>query len=229
MWYLDAAFQDVDIKTFTDLYGKAMQYAQKSYKLSQHLPSAALILAQYFYSKKNYQNVIRLAEKVLNYTDVKSIQSEAYYWIGRTHHALHAHDNALLFYQKARATNETNLASAIGIGQLQVLQNDVISAKLTFERLLEGWPKCIEALTILGFIYANEANERGSKVDKTAERMKARGFFDKALKLIEETKGRNLDDPNLCIMQSQLCEVDDVDMSLKCISSPLWSVFANGV
>jgi RNA polymerase-associated protein CTR9 len=219
MWYLDAAFQGVDIKTFTDLYGKAMQYAQKSYKLSQHLPSAALILAQYFYSKKNYQNVIRLAEKVLDYTDVKSIQSEAYYWIGRTHHALHAHDNALQFYQKARATNEANLAATIGIGQLQVLQRDVISAKLTFERLLEGSPKCIEALTILGFIYANEAREGGNKVDKSAERTKARGFFDKALKLIEETKGRTLDDPSLCVAQSQLWESDDVDMSLKCKSS----------
>ena len=222
MWYLDAAFQGVDIKTFTDLYGKAMQYAQKSYKLSQHLPSAALILAQYFYLKKNYPNVIRLAEKVLDYTDVKPIQSEAFYWIGRTHHAMHALDNALLFYQKARATNEANLAAVIGIGQLQVLQRDLISAKLTFERLLEASPKCIEALTILGFIYANEANnERASKVDKSAERNKARQFFDKALKLIEETKGRNLDDPSLCVAQAQLWETDDADMSLKCFLPPI--------
>jgi hypothetical protein len=68
----------------------------------------------------------------------------------------------------------------------------------------------------LGFIYANEAREGGNKVDKNAERKKARGFFDKALKLIEETKGRTLDDPRLCVAQSQLWEVDDVDMSLKC-------------
>jgi RNA polymerase-associated protein CTR9 len=219
MWYLDAAFQGVDIKKFTELYGKAMQYAQKAYKISQHLPSAALILAQYFYSKKNYASVTKLAEKVLDYTDVKSIQSEAYYWIGRTHHQLHQFDRAMSYYQKARATMETNLPATIGIGQLQVLQNDLISAKLTFERLLEQVPKCIEALTILAFIYANEANDRSSKMDKSNERAKAKGFFDKALKLIEETKGRTLDDPTLCLAQSQLCELDDIDTSLKCINS----------
>jgi RNA polymerase-associated protein CTR9 len=215
MYYLDAAFQGVDIKTFTDLYGNAMSYAQKAYKLSQHLPSAALVLAQYFYSKKNYTNVIKLCEKVLEYTDVRSIQSDAYYWIGRTHHQLGQYDRAMAFYQRSRATNETNLPAAIGIGQLQVLQSDMISAKLTFERLLEQYPKCIEALTILGFMYANEANDRTTKMDKTAEKAKAKGFFDRALKLIEETPGRSLDDPMLCLAQSQLCESDDIDMALK--------------
>ena len=206
MWYLDAAFQGVDIKTFTELYGKAMQYAQKAYKLSQHLSSAALILSQYFYSKKNFASVTKLAEKVLEYSDVAAISSEAYYWIGRTHHQLHQYDKAMAFYQRARSINEANLPAAIGIGQLQVLQNDYISAKLSFERLLERHPKCIEALTILAFIYSNEVNDRSNKLDKSAE---------KALKLIEETKGRNLDDPMLCLAQAQLCETDDIDVSLK--------------
>lgn len=216
MWYLDAAFQGVDIKTFTELYGKAMQYAQKSYKIAQHLPAAALILAQYFYSKKNYPSVTKLCEKVLEYTDVQAIASDAYYWIARTHHQLQQYDRAMAFYQKARATNEANLPAAIGIGQLQVLQNDLISAKLTFERLLERHPRCIEALTILAFLYAGEANDRSTKMDKSNEKAKARGFFERALKLIDETQGRTLDDPVLCIAQAQLCEVDDVDMSLKC-------------
>lgn len=121
----------------------------------------------------------------------------------------------MAFYQRSRATNEMNLPAAIGIGQLQVLQNDMISAKLTFERLLEQHPKCIEALTILGFVYANEANDRTNKMDKSAEKAKAKGFFDRALKLIEETNGRTLDDPMLCLAQSQLCESDDIDMALK--------------
>src|SRR6202035_4620095 len=181
MWYLDAAFEGVDIKVFTELYGKAMQYAQKPYKLSQHLSSAALILAQYFYSKKNFSSVTKLAEKVLEYTDVAAISSDAYYWIGRTHHQLHQYDKAMAFYQRARSMNETNLPAAIGIGQLQVLQNDYISAKLSFERLLERYPKCIEALTILAFIYSNEVNDRSNKLDKSAEKAKAKGYFDKAL------------------------------------------------
>jgi RNA polymerase-associated protein CTR9 len=218
MYYLDAAFQGVDIKTFTDVYGKAMSYAQKAYKVSQHLPSAALVLAQYFYSKKNFSNVIKLCEKVLEYTDVKSIQSDAYYWIGRSHHQLAQYDRAMTFYSRSRTANEINLPAAIGMGQLQVLQGDMISAKLTFERLLEGNPKCIEALTILGFIYSNEANDRTNKLDKSGEKAKAKGFFERALKLIDETKGRTLDDPSLCIAQSQLCESDDIDMSLKCTS-----------
>ena len=91
----------------------------------------------------------------------------------------------------------------------------MISAKLTFERLLEQHPKCIEALTILGFIYTNEANDRTNKMDKSAEKAKAKGFFEKSLKLIEETKGRSLDDPMLCVAQSQLSEADDVDVALK--------------
>lgn len=220
MWYLDAAFQGVDIDTFTDLYGKAMKYAQKAYRTSPHLPSAGLILTQYFYSKKNYSSVTKLANKVLEHTDVKSIRSEAYYWIGRTHHQLQQYDHAMAFYQKARATNEANLPAAIGIGQLQILQNDIISAKLSFERLLEQYPKCIEALTILAFIYANEANDRTSKMDKSNEKAKAKGLFEKALKLIEETKGRTLDDPSLCVAQAQLCESDDIDVSLKCMYPP---------
>ena len=123
----------------------------------------------------------------------------------------------MAFYQKARGTNEANLPAAIGIGQLQVLQNDLISAKLTFERLLEQHPRCIEALTILAFIYAGEANDRSTKIDKSSEKAKARGFFDRALKLIDETPGRTLDDPVVCVAQAQLCEADDVDMSLKCV------------
>jgi Tfp pilus assembly protein PilF len=122
----------------------------------------------------------------------------------------------MAFYQKSRATNEANLPAAIGIGQLQILQNDPISAKLSFERLVERYPKCIEALTILAFIYANEANDRSTKIDKSSERAKAKGYFEKALKLIEETKGRSLDDPTLCIAQARLCETEDIDQSLKC-------------
>src|SRR5579859_8628 len=216
MWFLDSAFQGVDIKTFTELYGKAMQHAQKAYKISQHLPSAALILAQYFYSKKNYPSVLKLAEKVLEYTDVKSIASDAYYWIARTHHTTHQLDKAMAFYQKSRATNDANLPASIGIGQLQILQGDMISAKLSFERLTERWPKSIEVLTILAFIYAIEASDRLNRmVDKSAERAKAKALFEKALKLIDEAKGRSLDDPMLCIAQAQLLETDDVDAALK--------------
>ena len=219
MWYLDAAFQGANIKKFTESYGKAMQYAQKAYKISQNLPSAALILAQYFYSKKNYSSVTKLAERALQYNLVKSISSDAYYWIGRTHHQLRQYDHAMIFYQKSRAANENNLPAAIGIGQLQVLGGDLISAKLTFERLLEQHPKNIEALTILGFIYANEANDRSNKADQTAEKDKAKSLFAKALKLIEETNGRTLDDPTLCLAQARQCETDEVDESLKCITT----------
>jgi RNA polymerase-associated protein CTR9 len=215
MWYLDAAFKGAKIKTFTQLYGNAMQYAQNAYKISQTVPSPALILAQYFYSRKNYSSVLKLAEKVLQHTQLKSLSSDAFYWIGRTHHQLRQYDLAMAFYQKARVSNENNVAAVIGTGQLQVLGGDLITAKLTFERLLEQVPKCIEALTILGFIYANEANERRNKGDTSNERQKASKLFGTAFKLIEETEGRTLDDPNLCLARARECEGEDIDETLK--------------
>nr|AAC03120.1 Tpr1 [Schizosaccharomyces pombe] len=205
LYYYDLAFQNVNNDSFVQNYGKALQHIQRAFKTRNNDPVASSILERYVYSKKNYEGCIKLAENVIQNSFSSSLIADGYYWMGRAYHQMGNNEKAMASYQKAKAADDRHLLSSVGIGQIQILQNDLTSAKLTFERIAEQNQSCFEALVVLGCLHASD-----SKPDLT----KARMLLDRAFNLVGSSKLPRVVDSDLYITQARLWEKEDTKKSL---------------
>lgn len=215
IYWLTRAFENVvDEVSFQQAYAKGIKFISASYKLK---PSAlaGIVLASYMFSSKKMDALHRTVEKVLAHADLSSLRADAFFWIARGQHAVGIHDKANSFYSLARQTESDMFIASMAIGQLQMTREDITDAKLTFESILEKHPKCIEALAILGSIYAQEALDPNFKGDKTTHRIKANACLDKAIHLTDEHGQRSHTDPSLHFTKAMLAEDDTAAHALR--------------
>ncbi|EPX73075.1 RNA polymerase II associated Paf1 complex subunit Tpr1 [Schizosaccharomyces octosporus yFS286] len=205
LYYYDLAFENVNSENFLRYYGEALRYTQAAFKAMPSDPVSSCILASYVYSKRSLDGCIKLANTVVQSSFSPSLVADGYFWMGRAYHQMQNYEKAMTCYQRARSVEDRHLLSFLGIGQIQILQNDLTSAKLTFERITEQHPKCAEALIILGCLYASEA-----KSDFTKPRM----LLDRAFNLIGSSKIPRVVDSDLYITQARLWEKEDTKKSL---------------
>lgn len=152
LYYMDEAVKNPDDPSFAATYIKALKYTQTAYKLNKNYPAADLVIASYLFSKKDIDSVIKLAERAVQYSNVKSIQSDAYFWMARAYHYLDNLPEALKYYTMAEKENPNNLVAKIGKGLVQMAQNDNESL-MTFESIVKKHPKSTEALFLLALYY----------------------------------------------------------------------------
>ncbi|KAK9474719.1 uncharacterized protein V1510DRAFT_411788 [Dipodascopsis tothii] len=213
IYYQDAAFKDINSPTFVELYGSALQYTQKAYKKTQKLALAGVTLASYLFSKKNMAATIKLCEKVIQYSDVDAITSDGYFWMARAYHHMENYEKAMSLYHKARAAKVDNVLAKIGIGQLQIQNDDFTQAKLTFERVIQEHPKCAEAMLILGSLYAEDYVKRSTREDRSLDKTKSKALLEKYVKLVENRPGMASHEINARLILCRLYEDDNVDMA----------------
>lgn len=154
--YMERALSNVNSPDFATNYAKAMQYIQSAYKRNSNYPAASLVLATYMFSKKNMDGVFKLTEKVVNYSDVPSLISDGYFWMGRAYHFAEDYDKALHYYQLSEEKKRNSALPMIGKGLVQMAQ-DSPEALLTFENIVSQDPKFLEALLLLGLLTAKRA------------------------------------------------------------------------
>ncbi|KAK9452877.1 hypothetical protein V1511DRAFT_490320 [Dipodascopsis uninucleata] len=227
LYYQEKAFSQVTSPDFINLYSSALQYTQKAYKgTNQRLSLAGVTLASYLFSKKQQmETVIKLCERVIEHTDVPAIISDSYFWMARAYHSMQNYDRAMANYQRARAARPDNMLAKVGIGQLQVINNDHTQAKLTFEKIIQEHPKCAEGMLILGYLYAEDyVHQRGAiavvgtnstnaiavsgrdlKVIED-EKRKARILFERYLKLVDARPGISPTEVDVHVTLSELYE-----------------------
>lgn len=156
LFYMEKALGNVEAPSFASDYAKAMSFIQAAYKNNSNYPSAALVLATYMFSKKNMDGVLKLTEKVVKYSDVPSLISDGYFWMGRAYHYTEDYDKALYYYQKAEENQKTSILPMVGKGLVQMAQ-DSPEALLTFESITNQDPKFLEAILLLGLLTAKRA------------------------------------------------------------------------
>lgn len=140
---------------FTRRYTKAIsEYTQSAFKLDKEFPLTCATFAGYFASRGNVENVERLANKAISYTDVNAIASDGWYLLARQEHRAGDLDRAHSHYTRAddaRGGDQGGyLPAKFGQAQLLVLKNDLPGARYHLEKMKDKYARNHETMTLLG-------------------------------------------------------------------------------
>ncbi|CCG81027.1 Tetratricopeptide repeat protein 1 [Taphrina deformans PYCC 5710] len=228
LYWIAHAFDNVsDERTFEQSYSRGIKLISDAYK-KEALPLAGIVLASYMFSRKKMDALQRILQQVLIMAEVPNIRADALFWLARGQHFVESFEQAGAFYALAKQTDPNSLVVSMAIGQMQLVKKDITDAKLTFESILEKHPRCIEALSVLGSIYAHEALDASFKGDKVTHRIKAKACLDKAITLTTDHKQRVLLDPSLHFTRAMLSDDDPVATKIKILQQAADIQLENG-
>lgn len=209
---------------FAPIYKKAMvQYTQKAFKLDNDLPLACATFGSYFLIRKAMPTVETLARKAIELTDVNAIASDGWYLLARKEHYNEDLVRASDYYLKAdqaRGGDERGyLPAKFGAVQLRVLQRDFDGAKFRLEKIIQQ-TKSVEAMTLLGTLFAEDAFSTTSEATKEEQNMALK----KAIALLEAVRTSWKDprknaapDSAVLINLARLYETENSERSLQCL------------
>jgi RNA polymerase-associated protein CTR9 len=217
----------IEDPAFMNSYRQVIDHTQKAYKLDKNMPMACTTFASHFFSRKGYHQCEALAKKAIEYSDVAGVASDGWYMLGRKAHAEGEHQLALSCYRKSDQARESGwLPAKVGVGQIQILMKDIPSAKLTFETIVHENPKCIEAKTVLGTLYAHEVLSAIPRSGFSASKEDVSELHKKAIVLLESVrniwKSDKRTDPAyeaVLLTLARLYEHDQPEKSLQCLQT----------
>jgi len=211
---------------FGPIYKKAMtQYTQKAFKLDKELPLTCATFGNYFLLRKAWPTLENLARKAIELTDVNAIASDGWYLLARREHYQENPDfsKANDYYGRADAArgggDKGYLPARFGIVQIQVLLQDIDGAKFRLEKIVQN-SKSIEAMMILGALYAEEVFKNqasGSKEDKSMEAKKAVTLLEAVRLAWKDPQKKLSPDSSVLVYLARLYEVDHPEKSLQCL------------
>lgn len=211
---------------FAENYKIIIDHTQKAYKLDKTFPMACNTFANHFFAKKGFAQCEALATKATEYSDSPSVTSDAYFILARKFHAEGEHQRALDLYRKSDKARENGyLPAKLGVGQIQILQKDIPTAKLTFEAIVHDFPKCVEAKVLLGTLYANEVLSNIPRTGFIASKDDVTELHKKAIALLEQVrvmwKNRPADPAHETILLTlaRLYENEQQAKSLQCLQA----------
>lgn len=132
-----------------------------------------LALCSFFYSKGKFDVVEKIASKISSSatssdssrgniklsTFESKVVSSASYWMGRISYSKGDFAQAQKCFHEATRVDENNLLAKVALGQSQLSRDSVEEAILSFESVLKSNPKCLEAIYLLGSIYAKSSSK----------------------------------------------------------------------
>ncbi|KAI9700323.1 MAG: hypothetical protein M1836_002338 [Candelina mexicana] len=210
--------------SFIPLYKKAMtEYTQKAFKLDNRHPLTCATFGGYFLSRKSMVNVENLARKAIELTDVNAIASDGWYLLARKEHYDGNTTRANDFYQKsdqARGGGDRGyLPAKFGMAQIQVIQQDYDGAKFRLEKIIQQ-TKSIEAMTLLGTLYADEVftnQSAGFKEDKSVQVKKATAMLEAVRMAWKDPKRHLSPDSSVLLNLARLYEIEHPEKSFQCL------------
>jgi RNA polymerase-associated protein CTR9 len=200
-------------------------YTQRAFKLDPDFPLTCSTFANYFLVRRSWNAMENLTRKAIELTDVNAIASDGWFLLARKEHNQEKPNwnKAADFYNRAdnaRGGGDRGyLPARFGAAQMQVLNNDIGGAKFRLEKMIQ-YSKSIEAMTLLGTLYAQEvfaSQSSGAKDDKSAESKKAIALLE-AVRLAWKDGKRNIQpDSGILISLAQLYEVEQPEKALQCL------------
>ncbi|KAK9460004.1 uncharacterized protein V1516DRAFT_678623 [Lipomyces oligophaga] len=237
LYYQDKAFHDLTSPEFVKTYGLALEYAQRSYKnTAQRMSLAGLVLVRYLFSRRDQMDtVIKLCERILDFSTLPTITAEAYFWMARASHFQNDYSKAQQWYGRAQGPEFENMLAAVGFGQIQIIKNELTEAKLTFERIIQQYPKCAEGVLMLGYLYAQDyvqgvsgptagkhsASSSTSGQAVASEKAKAMVLLERYIKLVESRPGVTPTEISVYVTLSQLFESENLDKAIAWLEKAL--------
>lgn len=205
-------------------YKKAMtQYTQTAWKMDNKFPLTCATFGNYFLLRKAWPTVDRLARQAVQATDVNAIASDGWYLLARKEHY---EDNIALatdYYNRADQArggdDKGYMPAKFGAAQLKIMTKDYSGAKFRLEKIVQQ-SKSVEALTLLGLLYAEDvyANEASAvKEDKSADAKKAISLLEQVRVAWKDSKRKLTPDSAVLLNLARLYETESPDKSLQCL------------
>ncbi|KAG0126328.1 hypothetical protein HOY82DRAFT_570367 [Tuber indicum] len=210
---------------FINNYRLVIEHTQKAFKLDKQFPLACTTFASHFFIKKGYSQCELLAKKAIEYSDVAAVTADGWFSLARKAHVEGEYEKALGHYKRSDALREGYLPAKLGIGQVQILMKDLGAAKYTFEAIVQANPKCIEARSILGTLYADEVLSAIPRTGFSASKEDVTVLHRKAISLLEnvrftwkaETKKNDAHHETILLSLARLYENDQPERALQCL------------
>jgi RNA polymerase-associated protein CTR9 len=198
-------------------------YTQKAYKIDKNFPLSCATFANYFLLTTGYQTVEPLARKAIEQTDVNAVASDGWFALARKEHELEEYAKANDYYNRADQArgglDKGYLPAKFGVVQALIQLQDLDGAKFRLEKLLQS-SKSLEAMTLLGCLYAEEAfsaQTSPTKEDKSAETRKAINLLEVVRKSWNDEKTKAKPDESVLLYLARLYEVTQPIESMKCL------------
>jgi RNA polymerase-associated protein CTR9 len=199
------------------------EYTQKAYKIDKNFPLSCATFANYFLLTTRYQTVEPLARKAIEQTDVNAVASDGWFTLARKEHELEEYSKANDYYNRADQArgglDKGYLPAKFGVIQALIQMQDLDGAKFRLEKLLQS-SKSLEAMTLLGCLYAEEvfaAQTSPAKEDKSAEARKAINLLEVVRKSWNDEKTKAKPDESVLLYLARLYEVTQPIESMKCL------------
>jgi RNA polymerase-associated protein CTR9 len=199
------------------------EYTQKAYKIDKNFPLSCSTFANYFLLTTRYQTVEPLARKAIEQTDVNAVASDGWFTLARKEHELEEYSKANDYYNRADQArgglDKGYLPAKFGVVQALIHMQDLDGAKFRLEKLLQS-SKSLEAMTLLGCLYAEEvfaAQTSPGKEDKSAEARKAINLLEVVRKSWNDEKTKTKPDESVLLYLARLYEVVQPIESMKCL------------
>lgn len=159
---------------------------ERAFKLNQKSAAAANALCELFLLKGNTKRAMKLAERTIQFADTITLLTEGYVRAGRAAHAEGATALATKHYSSAIEGHPKHVPAAIGLAQMQMLNDEMAAAIHTLDTLMQSpnAPKSVEATTMLASLRAFPRPGVSSS-DLVRERVLARELYDRVTKGIE--------------------------------------------
>lgn len=208
---------------FAMIYKKAMTvFIQKAFRINNKHPMTCANFGSYFLPRKAWSTIDTLARKAIEFTDVNAVASDGWYLLARKEHHQQPPElqKAFDYYNRAdnaRGGGDRGFPPAkFGAAQIQILNGNSDDAKFRVEKIIQH-TKALEAMVVLGTMYAHEVFASQGSADKSAERKKAISYLEAARLAWKDPKKNVAADTTLLINLSRLYENDQPERSLQCL------------
>ncbi|KAH3671407.1 hypothetical protein WICMUC_004704 [Wickerhamomyces mucosus] len=161
----DSSFNSLSDDEFIAKYSAALDSLNGLLNENSNDSVSLLLLASYYYSKGEYDSVLKIAERVLSTIKLSSnIRSDANFWIARVNYQRGDFVTAQKFFTESLRSNQENLLAKLGVGQSQFQREQIEDSIITFENILKENEKTLEVNYILGILYSLKNDQRGIKL-----------------------------------------------------------------
>ncbi|KAI0743982.1 RNA polymerase II-associated protein [Daedaleopsis nitida] len=158
---------------------------EKAFNANQKNSAAANALCELFMQKGQTKRALKLAERTIQFADVKGILCDGYIRAGRVCHREGSLREAMLHFTKAKDARKDSVLAAIGLAQMQLENDETAAAIHTLDSFLQTPtnPKSVELTAMLASIRAS-SRPGMSSADKLEEKRRARDLFDRITKTL---------------------------------------------
>ncbi|KAF8895729.1 RNA polymerase II-associated protein [Gymnopilus junonius] len=197
-------------------YTAGTKLIEKAFHANNRSAAAANALFEFFLKKGNHSRALKLAERTIQLADTLTILTEGYLRAGRVSHVTGSLVQATKFYNAAVEGQPKNIVGAIGMAQMQMLNDEMAAAIHTLDTLIQppNPQRSLEATVMLASLRAYPRPGVSSS-DFAQEKIRARELFDRVAKSLELEDARTRG-------QSRISRgiADDVEMHVEIAS--LW-------